>query len=183
MKLYDKWELDEVELRDPGMQNYITLSSTVHSSGRHAGQQFNKSKISIIERLINKMMRGERNTGKKQKASKIVEDALDIIYDKTKENPVQILVSAIENAGQKEETVRLKFGGIAVPKAVDTAPQRRVDSALKFITKGAQGAAFKSRRPIADCLASEIIATANYEVRSYSISKKEEKERIAKSAR
>ncbi len=183
MKLFDKWELDEVELHDPGMENYITLDATVHSSGRHAGQQFNKSKISIVERLINKMMRGARNTGKKQKAIMIVEDALDIIHDKTKENPVQILINAIENAGQKEETVRLKFGGIAVPKAVDTAPQRRVDSAVKFITKGAHGAAFKNRRPIADCLASEIIAASNYEVRSYSISKKEEKERIAKSAR
>ncbi|MDY6965034.1 MAG: 30S ribosomal protein S7 [Halobacteriota archaeon] len=183
MKIFDKWELDEVEINDPSIENYVTLSPMIHTGGRHAGQQFNKSKISIVERLINKMMKGEHNTGKKQKTSKIVMNAFDIIYEKTKENPVQVLIRAIENAGQREEIVRLKFGGIAVPKAVDTAPQRRVDAALKYITNGAKKAAFKSRRPIADCLASEIIAASNYEVRSFSINRKEEKERIAKSAR
>ena len=183
MKLFGRWDLDEVEIHDPGMEKYITISPVTYSGGRHSKQQFNKSEISIVERLINKMMRNEHNTGKKQKAHKIVMNAFEIINERTKENPVQILINAIENAGQREETVRLKYGGISVPKAVDTAPQRRVDCALMFITKGATNAAFKTRRSAAECLATEIIAASNDEVRSFSISKKGEKERIAKAAR
>jgi len=183
MKIFGKWELEEVEIHDPGMEMYITLSPITYSGGRHSKQQFHKSGISIVERLINKMMRKEHNTGKKQKAHSIVKGAFDIIYERTKENPVQILINAIENAGQREETVRLKYGGISVPKAVDTAPQRRVDCALMFITKGASFAAFKKRKSIEECLANEIIAASNDEVRSYSVGKKGEKERIAKAAR
>ena len=70
-----------------------------------------------------------------------------------------------------------------MPKAVDTAPQRRVDTALRLIAQGAYNASFKSRRPIEETLANEIIAAANYDVRSYSINKKEGKERVAKAAR
>jgi len=33
-----------------------------------------------------------------------------------------VLVDAVENTGPREETVRLKYGGINVPKSVDTAP-------------------------------------------------------------
>jgi small subunit ribosomal protein S7 len=52
-----------------------------------------------------------------------------------------------------------------------------------FIAKGAQRAAFKSKRSIGECLASEIMMAAKYDVKSYAISKKEEKERVAKAAR
>jgi small subunit ribosomal protein S7 len=52
-----------------------------------------------------------------------------------------------------------------------------------FIAQGAQKAAFKTKRPIEECLASEIISASKYDVKAFSISKKEEKERIAKAAR
>ncbi len=184
-KLFDKWESTEVEVRDIGLQRYINITPVIlpYSGGKHARQQFNKSNQHIVERLINKMMLSEHNTGKKMTTYKIVSGAFDIINKKTKENPIQVLVNAIINAGPREETVRLKYGGIAVPKAVDSAPQRRVDIALKLIAQGAQKSAFKSRRPIEETLANELIAAANYDVKSYSINKKEGKERVAKAAR
>jgi small subunit ribosomal protein S7 len=183
MKLFDKWDLNGIEFQDPGMKCYIKLDPRIYTGGRHTKRKFLKSEISIFERLINKMMHFEKNTGKKYKAYKIVEGAFDIIHDRTNTNPVQALIQAIENTGQREETVRLKYGGITVPKAVDVSPQRRVDSALMLIAKGAQRSAFKSKRTVEECLASEIIAASKYDIKSYSISKKEEKERIAKSAR
>ncbi|MCK4928379.1 MAG: 30S ribosomal protein S7 [Methanosarcinales archaeon] len=184
-KLFDKWDSTEVEVRDISLQRYINISPVLllYSGGKHARQQFNKSNQHIVERLINKMMLTEHNTGKKMTTYKAVNEAFDIINKKTKENPLQVLVNAIINAGPREETVRLKYGGIAVPKAVDSAPQRRVDIALKLIANGAQKSAFKSRRPIGETLANEIIAAASYDVRSYSINKKEGKERVAKAAR
>ncbi len=185
MKIFEKWDVSEIEIVDLGVRQYANLKeiATPHTGGRVASQQFSKSSISIVERLINKMMRKERSTGQKQKTFNIVRETFEIIHTKTGKNPVQLLVKAIENAGPREEVVRLRFGGISVPKSVDTSTQRRIDQALMFIARGAQKAAFKSKRSIEECLASEIIAASEYDMKSYAISKKEEKERVAKAAR
>ncbi|MBC7085433.1 MAG: 30S ribosomal protein S7 [Methanomethylovorans sp.] len=184
-KLFGKWDLAEVEVTDIGIKRYTNLEPVIlpHSSGKHARQQFNKSNLSIVERLVNNVMRGEKNTGKKQLAMRTVAEAFEIINNKTKKNPVQVLVEAIANAGPREEVVRLKYGGISVPKAVDTAPQRRVDSALRYIAMGASQASFKSRRSLAECLATELIAAANRDAKCFSINRKDAKERVAKAAR
>mgnify|MGYP003304836369 CR=1 FL=1 len=70
-KLFNKWDLDEVEVQDLGLKRYICLDEIIvpHTSGRHVKRQFAKSKVSIVERLMNKIMRTERNSGKKNKAS------------------------------------------------------------------------------------------------------------------
>ncbi|WNY27293.1 30S ribosomal protein S7 [Methanolapillus ohkumae] len=184
-KMFGKWDMAEVQVTDLGIQRYVSLKPVAvpHSGGRHARQQFNKSEISIVERLVNNLMRSEHNTGKKQTTIKAVDEAFDIIHKKTKKNPVQVLVDAIANAGPREEVVRLKYGGISVPKAVDTAPQRRVDSALRYIAVGTLQASFKSKRSVADCLATELIAAANGDAKAFSVGKKDAKERVAKAAR
>ncbi|MCS3923020.1 30S ribosomal protein S7 [Methanosalsum natronophilum] len=184
-KLFGKWDMEEVEVTDPGIRRYVNIDPVIipHTSGKHARQQFNKSEISIVERLINNMMRKENNTGKKQLTMRTVEDAFDIINQKTKKNPVQVLVEAIANAGPREEVVRLKYGGISVPKAVDTAPQRRIDNALRYISIGASQAAFKSKKTLAECLASELISASNHDAKCFSINRKDSKERVAKAAR
>ncbi|MDD2439389.1 MAG: 30S ribosomal protein S7 [Methanosarcinaceae archaeon] len=184
-KIFGKWDLAEVEVKDPGIKRYVSLTPVIvpHSSGRHARQQFNKSEISIVERLANNLMRNEQNTGKKLTTLRIVEEAFDIVNQKTKQNPIQVLVDAIGNAGPREEVVRLKYGGISVPKAVDTAPQRRVDSALRYISMGVVNASFKSKRSAAECLASELIGASNRDSKCFSINRKDAKERVAKAAR
>ncbi|RQW80184.1 MAG: 30S ribosomal protein S7 [Methanothrix sp.] len=185
MKVFGKWDPAEVEIADLSVKGYMGMApkAVMHSGGRHAKQQFKKSEQHIVERLINKMMRTERNTGKKLKAYGIVEGAFDIIAKRTKENPLSVLAKAIANAGPREEVVRLKYGGITVPKAVDTAPQRRVDTALMFISKGARGASFKKAKSAEVALADEIIAAANRDVKSYAINHRDSVERVAKAAR
>ncbi|WP_439028475.1 30S ribosomal protein S7 [Haloarchaeobius sp. DT45] len=182
-KLFTKWDITEIEYRDPSTERYITVTPIAHTMGRHASKQFKKSEISIVERLTNRLMQTEDNTGKKQKALQIVRDSFDIIHERTEENPVQVLVRAVENAAPREETVRLKYGGISVPKAVDVAPQRRVDQALKFIADGTESASYKTATPAAEGLAQQLIGAANYDVQAYPISQKEEKERVAAAAR
>ncbi|WP_048075209.1 30S ribosomal protein S7 [Haloquadratum walsbyi] len=182
-KLFGEWDVSEIEYDDPSTQRYITVTPIAHTMGRHASKQFQKSKISVVERLINRLMQTEDNTGHKQKTMNIVEDAFDIIHNRTEENPVQILVSGVENAAPREETVRLKYGGISVPQAVDVAPQRRVDQALKFIADGTQRGSYKSAQSAADSLAQVIIGAANYDVQSYAVGQKEESERVAEAAR
>lgn len=185
VKIFGKWDVAEVEVADLGIKRYVCLKPVYmpHSSGKHARQQFNKSEISIVERLVNNMMRGGCNTGKKQLAMKTVEEAFTIIESKSKKNPIQVLVDAIANAGPREEVVRLKYGGISVPKAVDTAPQRRVDTALRYIAMGARQSSFKSKRSVAECLATELLAASNGDAKCFSVSRKDAKERVAKAAR
>jgi len=146
--VFGKWDPEEVEIKDPALKNYICLEPryVIHTHGRHANIPFAKQNVFIVERLINKVMRKGKNTGKKMLAYDIVREAFEIIHRKTKKNPLQVLVDAIINAGPREEVVRLKYGGIAVPKSVDTSSLRRVDVALRNIAEGARLAAFKSKK-------------------------------------
>lgn len=184
-KLFGKWDFTEVEVKDPSVKGYINLTPTVvpHSGGRNSKQQFAKSNLNLVERLINKLMREENNTGQKITIIKTVKEAFEIINKKTGQNPVQMLVNAIVNAGPREETVRLQYGGIAVPKSVDTSPQRRVDTALRLIAEGAQKASFGTKKSLASALAEEIIAATNHDVKGYAMGKKDNIERVARAAR
>jgi small subunit ribosomal protein S7 len=183
--LFGKYGLSEVVVKDGGLSKYINLNPVLvpHSNAKHANRWFGKSKVNIVERLINNMMRTEVFTGKKLKAYRTVKDAFEIIAERTKKNPVQVLVEALENAAPREEITRLQFGGISVPKAVDIAPSRRLDIALRNVARGAVQSSFKSTKPIAECLASEIILASKNDMNSFSVAKKEEVERVAQSAR
>jgi len=181
--LFERWDVTEIEFSDPSTERYITVTPIAHTMGRHADKQFKKSDISIVERLINRLMQTEENTGKKQLAMGIVEDAFELVSERTGENPVQVLVEAVENSAPREETVRLKYGGISVPKAVDISPQRRVDQALKFIAEGVHNASFKSETSAAEALAGQLVGAANNDVGTDAVNQKEEKERVAAAAR
>jgi small subunit ribosomal protein S7 len=183
--LFNRWDMSEVEIKDAGLKRYINLQSMIvpHSGGKLSTQQFAKADMLIVERLINRLMQTEMNTGAKQRTIRIVEEAFEIIHQKTKKNPVQIMVDALANAGPREETVRLKYGGINVPKSVDTAPLRRVNTALRFICTGVYTASHKNKKNVSEALADELMAAARGDARCYSVTKKEERERIAKASR
>ena len=183
-KVFDKWDLEEVKVEDMGLANYVCLDEILvpHTMGRHVKRQFAKSRVSIVERLMNKIMRTERNSGKKNKAYNVVKDSMDIINKRSKQNPLQILIKAVENTAPREETTRIKYGGIGYQVAVDIAPQRRVDLSLGFLTRGALQSAFKRKRSVEECLADELLLAAESDTRSFAIQKKEEKERVARSA-
>jgi small subunit ribosomal protein S7 len=182
-KLFGTWSVDDIEYNDPSTERYITVTPIAHTMGRHADKQFKKSEISIVERLINRLMQTDENTGKKSMATSIVQEAFDSIHNRTDENPVQVLAHAVENSAPREETVRLKYGGISVPKAVDISPQRRVDQALKFLAEGVYNDSFKTDTDVADALANQLIGAANNDVGTYAVNQKEEKERVAAAAR
>lgn len=199
MKLFNKWSFSEVEITTEGMKRYIDLTPMVipHTGGRTSQKQFSQSKVNVIERLVNKLMRsgqgtrkvagryirGRNNTGKKQKVLNIVEKSFDIVAERTKKNPLQVLIDAIVATGPREETTSIIYGGIRYHKAVDVSSQRRVDFGLKNITLGAFATSFKKQKSIEEALADEIIWSANADNKAYSIQRKEETERIAKSSR
>jgi len=198
IKLFGRWDYN-VALKDQGMARYICLSPMYlpHTSGRYIGKQFSKSKMNIVERLVNKMMRsgqgtrkvagryirGGGNTGKKMNALKIVEKAFELVEARAKKNPLQVFIDAVQNAGPREETTTIIYGGIRYHQSVDVSTQRRVDFALKYLSLGAFATAFNKNKAIAECLADEIMWASNSENKSYAIQRKEETERIAQSAR
>ncbi len=183
--VFGKWASTAITINDPGLGRYLNLQSVgvMHHSARHANKQFAKSHVHVVERLINDIMRSEVYQGKKSKAYKAVEVAFARVAEKTKENPVQIFVNAIVNAAPREEVTRLRYGGINVPKAVDVAPLRRLNVALKNIATGATEASFKSTKHISTCIADEIMKAAKNDPQSFAVAKRDEVERVAKSAR
>ncbi len=185
IRLFGKWSFVGVEVRDPGLKKYISLKPIwlPHTGGRHEHRRFGKAEVPIVERLMNKLMSPGRNGGKKPLAYNIVKTAFDIIYLRTGENPLQILVRAIENSAPREETTRITYGGITYRVSVDVSPQRRVDLALRFIAEGARNCAFNNPKPIEECLADELILAANGDLNSHAVKQKEEIERIALSSR
>ncbi|MDG6228365.1 MAG: 30S ribosomal protein S7 [Candidatus Thermoplasmatota archaeon] len=179
-----KYEPGSVKVEDLGLAKYINLDTeNIYLGAVFANRMFAKAKIPLVERLINNIMRTEKYNGKKVKAYKVVRDAFDIIEKRLKKNPLQVLVDAIQNAAPKEEATRLRFGGILVPKAVDTSPQRRLDTALRNISQGSVNASHKNKKRMEACLADEIMKAASNDVTSFAVSRKNELERVAKSAR
>ncbi len=183
--LFGKYNLAEVVIHDPGLERYMNIEPIIvpHTGAKHANKWFGKTKLHIIERLLNNLMRTEEFTGKKTKGYKVIREAFEIIEKRAKAHPVQVLVDALENSAPKEEITRLRYGGISVPKAVDTSASRRLDIAFRNISKGAVKASYKNSKPIEVCLANEIMLAAKKDMNSFSVSKKEELERVAASAR
>ncbi|MCL4412655.1 MAG: 30S ribosomal protein S7 [Candidatus Thermoplasmatota archaeon] len=183
--IFEKWETAGITVQDQGLVKYISLkpTATLHSGGRYANKFMGKATMNIVERLINNLMRTVRWTGKKQSAYRTVKEAFEEIERRTKENPVQVFVNAVQNSGPREEITRLKYGGIAVPKSVDTSSSRRLDLAIRNISAGARETAKKSKKNMYVALADEIIAAAKNDPNCHSIKDKEDTERQAASAR
>ena len=198
-KYFGKWSADGVEVKDPGLGRYMLLEPplVLHAGGRQASKPFGKTRVPIVERLMNKLMRSGPGTrklggriirgagacGKKHKAYNIVRKSFELIEERTKRNPIQVLVDAIQYSAPREETTRISYGGITYHLAVDSSPQRGMDIALKNLAAGAFAASFRNRKPIEECLAEELIMASNYDLKSFAIARKEETERIAKGAR
>jgi small subunit ribosomal protein S7 len=196
MKLFNKYDCSTVVVTDPGLKDYINLKPIIlpKSQGRYEKKKFWKSKAHIVERLMLKVgvtgHKGKkhwrtsgRNTGKYILQYKNVMHAFDIIENKTKQNPVQVLVQAVENASPCSEVISLEYGGIKHPKAVDVAPQRRVDLALRWMTQGAYQKSTNKKGTYSQALANIIIETAKNDPKSFAISKKSETERQAIASR
>jgi small subunit ribosomal protein S7 len=184
-KLFEKWSFRGVEVKDLGLQKYISLKPIVvpHSMGRHEHQRFRKASVNIVERYANNFMRPGKNSGKKAKVMNIVKQAFEIVHLRTGKNPVEMLVKAVENSAPCEDTTRISYGGIVYHLSVDVAPQRRVDLALRHLSEGPRAASVNNPRSIVECMADEIVLAANKDMKSYAVAKRHEIERVAQASR
>ena len=191
--LFRKWDISDIEIKDVGLKNAISLKKSIipMSFGRSALKRFNKADVNIVERFVNKTMhfgkKYAKNTGrmagKKIHSFNFVKASFDIIYLKTGKNPVEVLVRAIENSAPNEDTTRIVYGGTVYHVSVDVAPLRRVDLALRFIADGVKEATFSNPNTIEEFLAEHLILAANNDPNAPSVKKKNELERIAQASR
>ena len=69
-------------------------------------------------------------------AVRIVKHAFEIINLSADQNPIQVLVDAIENTGPREDSTRIGSQGTVRRQAVDVSPLRRVNQAIHLLTTG-----------------------------------------------
>lgn len=195
MKVFDLYDVENIVINDPGLKRVINLTPklVLKSHGRAKGN-FSKTKVNIVERLANLIaVPGHRNkkqkimtswaSGKYSKNMKVVLEAFKIIEAKTKENPVAMLVLAIEKSSAREEVTTIEYGGAKYPQAVDMSPLRRVNLTLRLMVHGAYDKSFGKKTKIEEALANEIILAAKESNDSVAVSKKNEMEKQANSAR
>ncbi|MDE1810768.1 MAG: 30S ribosomal protein S7 [Candidatus Micrarchaeota archaeon] len=196
--LFDKYSY-EVEIHDPSLRNYLNLKPLAYPTTYRRGSQkdFSKAEINIVERLENTLMRGGtgarigghvirtkgRLQGKKLKTMKIVEAAFATINKQTGKNPLQILINALEATAPIEDTTRVVYGGITSNVAVDISASRRLDVALRNIAMATIIGSFSAKKTIAQALANELLLASNFDVNSYAIKRRNEIERMARSAK
>ena len=198
IKLFNKWSFSDIEIKDLTLENYINLKPIIvpHSAGRHEHKRFWKSsKVSFIERFSNRLLspgfigskvkghKSSYHSGKKAKLLKSLKNAFTLIELITGKNPIQVLVDAICNCAPREETTKIAMGGISYASAVDIAPQRRVDLAIKYLVQAIGARSHANERMFEENLAQELILAANNNQESRAVKRKDEIERIAVSAR
>jgi small subunit ribosomal protein S7 len=196
--LFNKYSYD-VKIADPSLVNYINLKPLVYPETfrRHSNKKFSKAELNIIERFANDLMRGGtggkisgkvirtkgRLQGKKFTVMRIIEAAFDKVQQQTGQNPIQILVRALEYAAPIEDTTRVRYGGIISNIPVDVSASRRLDIAIRNLAMATIIGSFGNKKNIVDTMANELILASRADVNSYAVKRKNEIERMARSAK
>jgi small subunit ribosomal protein S7 len=124
----------------------------------------------VVTKFINSMMYG----GKKSTAEKILYGALDVVSERTKEDPLAIFRRALDNVKPNVEVRSRRVGGATYQVPVEVRPVRRMSLGMRWIVQFSRGRGEKS---MAERLAAELIDAANG--RGASMKKKEDTHRMA----
>jgi small subunit ribosomal protein S7 len=107
-----------------------------------------------VEMCINRVMRW----GKKSVARSIVYDAMSLIEERTRREPLQVFEQALKNATPLIEVKPRRVGGATYQIPVEVPPDRRTALALRWLLASARG---RSGKSMAEKLASELMDAAN----------------------
>ncbi|MCS7153009.1 MAG: 30S ribosomal protein S7 [Bacteroidia bacterium] len=129
-----------------------------------------KYKSELVARFVNKIMR----EGKKTKAYRIFYTALDLIAQKTGQNPLEIFQAAVNNAMPHLEVRPRRVGGATLQIPVEPRPERKLSLAMRWLIETARK---RSERTMAERLAAELIAASKNE--GATIKKRDEVHKMA----
>ncbi len=128
----------------------------------------------LVSRLVNRI----NFQGKKLAAEKVVYGAMDVIKEKTKEDPLIVLTKAIENIRPLLEVKARRVGGANYQVPIEVKPLRSSTLAMRWIL-----AAARTRKglPMAQLLAEELLLA--YKKEGAAFKKREDTHRMAEANR
>ncbi|URM52886.1 30S ribosomal protein S7 [Mycoplasma sp. SG1] len=106
-------------------------------------------------KLITKMINYIIKDGKRHLASKIFYNAMDIVKEKTNQDPILVFNQAVKNAMPQLQLKSRRMGGATYQVPIEVLPRRQIIYALKWIQQEAEKR--KTHHTMEENLASEII--------------------------
>lgn len=126
------------------------------------------------DKLVSKFINSIMLKGKKSIAEGVLYRALDIVADKTKDDPIKIFKQAIENVKPAVEVKSRRVGGSTYQVPIEVRPSRRQALAIRWLLNSVKGRAGKS---LAEKLSMELIEAA--EGKGAAVKKREDTHRMA----
>lgn len=128
----------------------------------------------LVSRLINKM----NFTGKKCASEKVVYGAMDILKEKLKEDPLNVLTKAIENVRPLLEVRPRRVGGATYQVPNEVRPLRGTTLAMRWILTAARA---RTGKPMSEKLAEELMLALKKE--GVAFKKREDTHKMAEANR
>lgn len=129
---------------------------------------------SLVMQFVNNMM----YSGKKSTAFKCFYDAMDLIKERTEEEPYEVWKKAISNAMPQVEVRSRRIGGATFQIPTEIPASRKMSIGMKWLIRFSRE---RNGKGFADKLAAELIAASKSE--GAAVKRKEETHRMAESNR
>lgn len=126
----------------------------------------------VLSKIVNKVMLN----GKKAKAEGIMCEALKVVENRMKKDPMEVLTQALRNATPTVQVKARRVGGATYQVPVEVTPDRGQIMAIRWIVGFARQ---RSGKTMAEKLAAEIIDAAQEE--GATIKKRQDMHRMAES--
>ena len=124
----------------------------------------------IVAKFINTMM----TRGKRSVSERIMYEALDVIGDRTKQDPLKFFKQAVDNVKPALEVKSRRVGGSTYQVPVEVRPDRRTSLSMRWIVGFARR---RSEKTMQERLAAELLDAANN--RGAAVKKREDTHRMA----
>jgi len=124
----------------------------------------------LVTKFVNVIMKD----GKKTVAERILYDALDIIRERTEDDPMKVFKRAVDNVKPQVEVKSRRVGGSTYQVPIEVRPSRRLALSMRWLIQGAKRRGEKTMRLQ---LAGELLDAA--ENRGSSMKKKDDTHRMA----
>jgi len=129
-----------------------------------------KYKNTLVAKFINKVM----EQGKKSVAERILYHAMEIIQERTKEDPLKVFEKSVSNVKPIIEVKSRRVGGATYQVPTEIRPERRTALAIRWLIAYAQE---RSEKSMEEKLAAELLDAANN--RGGAIKKREDVHKMA----
>src|SRR5947207_3290001 len=110
------------------------------------------------DRTVTKFVSAILVSGKKSLAERVLYGALDLVAERTKEDPLMIFKRALDNVKPVVEVRSRRVGGATYQVPVEVRPTRRISLGMRWIV---QQSRLRNEKSMAERLAAELVDAAN----------------------